>query len=114
MSLRSLRVLVASLSSGLPVLPLVIVLAAVAASPPRASAQVLYGSIVGNVHDSSGAILPGATVTILHEETKLTREAIADSAGGYTVPEVLASRFIDRTRNAMVVMRAGAQTVPMT
>ena len=29
-----------------------------------ASAQVLYGSIVGNVQDSSGAALPGATVTI--------------------------------------------------
>jgi HK97 family phage major capsid protein len=37
-----------------------------------------------------------------------------DSAGGYTVPEILAGRFIDRVRNAMVVQRAGAQTVPMT
>lgn len=36
-----------------------------------------------------------------------------DSSGGYTVPEVLAGRFIDRVRNAMVVMRAGAVTVPM-
>lgn len=37
-----------------------------------------------------------------------------DSAGGYTVPEVLAARFLDRVRNAAVVMRAGALTVPMT
>jgi HK97 family phage major capsid protein len=36
-----------------------------------------------------------------------------DSAGGYTVPEILAGQFIDRVRNAMVTMKAGAQTVPM-
>jgi Carboxypeptidase regulatory-like domain/TonB dependent receptor-like, beta-barrel len=94
MSLRSLRVPVAYLSSGLPVVPLVVVLAAVAASPPHAGAQVLYGSIVGNVHDSSGAILPGATVTILHEETKLTREATADSAGGYTFTAVPTGTYV--------------------
>lgn len=38
----------------------------------------------------------------------------SDSTGGYTVPEVLAGRFIDRVRNSMAVMRAGAVTVPMT
>lgn len=37
-----------------------------------------------------------------------------DSAGGYTVPEALSTSLIDRVRNAMVVMRAGAVTVPMT
>lgn len=37
-----------------------------------------------------------------------------DSAGGYTVPEILASSFIDRMRNQMVVQRAGAVTVPMS
>ena len=37
-----------------------------------------------------------------------------DSAGGYTVPDILAAQFIDRLRNAMVVQRAGAQIVPMT
>lgn len=36
------------------------------------------------------------------------------AAGGYAVPEILAAPFIDRVRSAMVVMRAGAQTVPMT
>ena len=38
-----------------------------------ADAQVLYGSIVGNVTDSTGAAVPGATVTIEQAETKLTR-----------------------------------------
>jgi HK97 family phage major capsid protein len=47
----------------------------------------------------------------------LEQRALAEgtgAAGGFTVPEVLAASFIDRVRNAMVVMKAGAQTVPMT
>ncbi len=59
------------------------VLAAVLAGAPVASAQVLYGSIIGSVTDSSGAALPGATVTIEQVETKLTRELITDAAGVY-------------------------------
>ena len=50
---------------------------------PNAHAQVLYGSIVGNVTDSTGAALPGATVTIEQTETKLTRELVTDAAGVY-------------------------------
>ena len=37
-----------------------------------------------------------------------------DSAGGFTVPDIVGAQFIDRMRNAMVVMKVGAQTVPMT
>ena len=48
-----------------------------------ADAQVLYGSIVGNVTDSTGASMPGATVTIEQTETKLKRELITDAAGAY-------------------------------
>jgi HK97 family phage major capsid protein len=49
--------------------------------------------------------------------TDLERRALSegtDSAGGFTVPEIVGSRFIDRVRDALVVMRAGAQTVPMS
>src|SRR6266545_5499143 len=53
-----------------------------------AGAQVLYGSIVGNAHDATGAVLPGATVTIVHDETKLKRETVSDSAGAYTFTAV--------------------------
>jgi hypothetical protein len=50
---------------------------------PSAHAQVLYGSLVGNVTDSTGGALPGATVTIEQSETQFKREAVTDSAGGY-------------------------------
>jgi HK97 family phage major capsid protein len=49
--------------------------------------------------------------------TDLERRALSegtDSAGGFTVPEIVGSRFIDRVREALVVMKAGAQTVPMS
>lgn len=56
--------------------------------PSSAGAQVLYGSLVGKVQDSSGGVLPGATVTIVHEQTRLTREAISDATGAYTFTAV--------------------------
>ena len=48
-----------------------------------AAAQVLYGSIVGNVTDSTGAGVPGATVTIEQTETQLKRELVTDPTGAY-------------------------------
>src|SRR5205809_2698971 len=49
----------------------------------RSDAQVLYGSIVGNVADASKSAVPGAAVTIVHKETNLAREGVTGSDGGY-------------------------------
>jgi len=38
----------------------------------------------------------------------------SDSTGGYTVPDITLTRFVDKMRAATVVVRAGAQTVPIT
>jgi len=57
-----------------------------ALAPAELTAQVLYGSIVGNVTDNTGAALPGATVTITHVQTNTTREAITDGTGSYRFP----------------------------
>jgi hypothetical protein len=59
----------------------------------RATAQVLYGSIVGNVTDSQGAIIPGATVTIVNKDTNLTREGTTNEEGSYTLVNVLPGRY---------------------
>ena len=45
-------------------LSITVFLLSVLAGPAPVSAQVLYGSLVGNVVDESGAALPGATVTV--------------------------------------------------
>lgn len=50
-------------------------------------------------------------------KSDLERRALAegtDSAGGYSVPDIVLSRFIDKLRAATVTIRAGAQTVPLT
>jgi hypothetical protein len=49
----------------------------------EARAQVLYGSIVGNVADASKAAVPGASVTIVHKETSLSKEGATGADGTY-------------------------------
>lgn len=54
---------------------------------------------------------------VLGGKTDIERRALSegsDSAGGYTVPTVLSATLIDLARANSVVMRAGAQTVPLT
>jgi hypothetical protein len=54
-----------------------------AARPAPLGAQVLYGSLVGNVTDDTGAAVPGATVVITSTETGASHEAVTDTAGAY-------------------------------
>lgn len=51
--------------------------------PQTSQAQVLYGSMVGNVKDASGAAIPGAAVTITNNETNQSRETVTDGIGRY-------------------------------
>jgi carboxypeptidase family protein/TonB-dependent receptor-like protein len=46
-------------------------------------AQVLYGTLVGDVTDTTKAGVPGAAVTITHKETNLSREGTTDTSGSY-------------------------------
>ncbi|HKX28605.1 MAG TPA: TonB-dependent receptor [Blastocatellia bacterium] len=52
---------------------------------PTASAQVLYGSVVGTVTEQTGAVIPSATVKMTNTSTGLVRQATADSAGNYSM-----------------------------
>ena len=54
---------------------------------------------------------------VIGGKSEIERRALSegsDSAGGYTVPDVLSAQLIDLARAQSVVMRAGAQTVPLT
>lgn len=53
-----------------------------------ASAQVLYGTLVGNVTDPSGAVVPNAKVDALNVQTGITRSTATDSSGGYRIPDL--------------------------
>ncbi|MFZ4984799.1 MAG: TonB-dependent receptor domain-containing protein [Blastocatellia bacterium] len=58
-----------------------------------AGAQVLYGSLVGNVTDQAGAVVAGATVTITDKGTGQSREATTDAEGLYSIKNVLPGTF---------------------
>ena len=74
-SLRSLIAVSISLIIGFTALPV--------------NAQILYGTVVGVVRDGTGALIPGAVVTIVNKDTNLTREATTNSEGGYSLINLL-------------------------
>ncbi len=45
-------------------------------------------SITGNVTDPTGAVIPGATITMPNIDTGAERTAIADAQGRYTIQQV--------------------------
>jgi hypothetical protein len=57
--------------------------------PGTAQAQVLYGSLTGNVMDPSGALIPGAKVTAASAATGVTKEAVTDDHGVYLFSNLL-------------------------
>jgi hypothetical protein len=57
------------------------------------SAQVLYGSIQGNVTDPSDAAVSSATVKVVNDGTGQTRETKASTSGSYSLPDLLAGTY---------------------
>jgi hypothetical protein len=62
-------------------------------SPQITAAQVLYGSIVGNVKDSTNAAVAEAAVTITNNNTGQTRQALTNHTGVYSFPTVQAGSY---------------------
>ena len=62
------------------------VLALVLAVAATARAQTATGQITGTVKDTSGAVVPGVTVTVTSELTGSKRETTTGQTGNYVVP----------------------------
>src|SRR5580765_6101549 len=63
------------------------------------SAQVITGTILGSVTDSSGATIPNATVTVRNINTNIETKAATSRAGEYTIPLLQPGKYdvtIDR------------------
>ena len=62
-----------------------------------AAAQLVTGSVAGTVNDPTGAVIPGATVTLI-SETRGTRlpEVVTSTNGDFVVPNVTADRYTVR------------------
>jgi outer membrane receptor protein involved in Fe transport len=57
------------------------------------SANAQNAQVAGVVKDSSGAVIPGATVTARNVENGLTRLAVTDAAGEYRLPSLPPGRY---------------------
>ncbi len=63
------------------------------AAAPLALAQVPTGTIAGLVTDPSGSAIPNARVTILNQETGLTRAVETQAGGDYSLPALPAGLY---------------------
>src|SRR5437867_11004512 len=59
----------------------------------HARGQVTTATLYGVVHDRSGAILPGVSVTVTHEGTNLMRETVSDERGEFALPALPAGPY---------------------
>ncbi|MFL6208568.1 MAG: TonB-dependent receptor domain-containing protein [Pyrinomonadaceae bacterium] len=59
------------------------------ALPRAAHAQVLYGSLTGNVTDPAGAAVPGATISALNVGTNVAKETTTNEDGVYQFSDLL-------------------------
>src|SRR3982074_1766943 len=64
-------------------LPLVVVTFLLAMSTAQLVAQRFTSDILGTVQDSTGAVIPEATVALTQVDTSATRNYITDSSGNY-------------------------------
>jgi hypothetical protein len=67
---------------------LLLLAAAIALISPCIRAQQTLGGITGAVSDASGGMIPNATVTIVDEQTSLTRVATTNASGVYTLVDL--------------------------
>jgi hypothetical protein len=61
--------------------------------PASGFAQFENGSIVGTVHDSTGAVVPGATVTVTSVGTGVTSTRTTNESGDYEVPSLRVGQY---------------------
>lgn len=60
---------------------------------PAAMGQATTGSVLGTVRDSSGAVIPGATVTITDVGKGTKKVGRTDSAGNYSFPSLIPGTY---------------------
>src|SRR5712692_2624237 len=88
---RSLKMLI--YNGRLPLWGELAVVCLLALSSQSANAQVVSGSMVGNVTDASGGAIAGANVKITLVQTNDSRTVQTNEAGGYTIATVTAGAY---------------------
>jgi hypothetical protein len=66
---------------------------AMTAGGSLAFAQTTLGRLVGSVQDSSGSVLPGATVTLKNQQTSQVDTAVTSETGAFVFPNLPVGRY---------------------
>jgi len=75
------------------VVPCLGVLLAALTLPRAGRAQVLYGSLTGNVSDASGAAIPGAKIEATNVGTGIATQGVTDTRGVFLINELLPGAY---------------------
>ncbi len=81
------RVLYSSVALG------VVLCSLLALHVPKAAGQATTGAIVGTVTDTSGAVVPDATVTVTNTDTNQSQVVKTDAGGNYNVEALVPSTY---------------------
>jgi hypothetical protein len=57
------------------------------------TAQTFRGTLLGTVTDATGAVLPGASISVKNMDTGIERTTESNSDGAFTVPELPIGRY---------------------
>jgi hypothetical protein len=80
-------------SKGMTLIGVLFLGALIALIPSGIQAQVLYGTLVGNVTDASGYAIVGATITATNNATGIAKTTTSDAAGIYRVSDLEAGTY---------------------
>src|SRR5712691_9234834 len=77
------------------------------ASASLAVAQITSATVSGTIKDETGGVLPGVDVVVRNVDTGLTRSAVTDANGYFTVPGLAPGKY--ETRASLQGFRTGVQ-----
>src|SRR5271165_5575841 len=87
-----------------PIMRVRIIFALLVFAATTLAAQTFRGTILGTVTDTSGAVLPGATITAHSNATGVDRSTQSSADGSYTIPELPIGTY------TVTVSQSGFQT----
>ncbi len=76
-----------------PLRQLMLALILLLAAPAALMAQFETASVLGYVRDSTGAAVPGASVTLIDQQTKALQHARTNAQGAYEFPDVKVGQY---------------------
>jgi len=89
----------------------------------EAKAQFDNGSLVGTIHDATGAVIPGAAVVVTNNATGIVAKATSNDSGDYELPSLRvgvytikasASGYAEAVANDIVISVGGRQRIDLS